>query len=130
MALFAWSDDLSVKNAFIDADHKKLIGMVNDFHDAMQQGRGNDVVGKVLNNLVIYTREHFGREEAEMRRIKYPHYLTHKQEHDKLLHEVAALQDSFHSGKAMLTVTVSKFLRNWLLSHIRQTDQQLGMALA
>ena len=56
MALFAWSDDLSVGNSFIDGDHKKLITMINNFHDAMEQGRGNDVVGKVLNNLVIYTK--------------------------------------------------------------------------
>jgi hemerythrin len=53
----------------------------------MEQGRGNDVVGKVLNNLVIYTKEHFGREEAEMQRIKHSRYLTHKLEHDKLLAE-------------------------------------------
>ena len=129
MALFLWSDELSVNNKFIDDDHKKLITMVNNFHDAMEQGKGNDVIGKVLNNLVIYTKEHFKREETEMQRIKYPRFLTHKQEHDKLIKEVAELQSSFSSGKAMLTITVSKFLRDWLLTHIKQTDKLLAAAL-
>lgn len=129
MALFAWDDDLTVGNRFIDDDHKKLVTMVNSFHDAMEQGRGNDVIGKVLHNLVIYTKEHFSREEAEMQRIKYPKYLAHKLEHDKLIKEVAELQAGFTSGKTMLTMKISKFLRDWLLTHIKQTDQQLAEAL-
>lgn len=129
MALFSWNDELSVGNQFIDDDHKKLVKMVNDFHDAMEQGRGNEVIGKVLRNLVTYTREHFSREESEMQRIKYPRFLAHKQEHDKLMREVAELQSSFESGKAMLSIKVSKFLRDWLLTHIKQTDQQLANAL-
>lgn len=129
MALFAWSDDLSVGNQFIDGDHNKLIKLINDFHNAMEQGRGNDVIGKVLNNLVIYTKEHFKREETEMQRIKYPRYLAHKLEHDKLIKEVAELQASFASGKAMLTLKVAKFLRDWLLTHIKQIDKLLADAL-
>ncbi len=129
MALFSWSDELAVGNKFIDDDHKKLVKLVNDFHDAMEQGRGNDVIGKVLHNLVIYTKEHFAREEAEMQRIKYPKHLAHKQEHDKLIKDVAELQAGFMSGKAMLSIKVSKFLRDWLLTHIQQTDKHLAQAL-
>lgn len=129
MALFTWSDELSVGNRLIDDDHKKLVKMVNDFHDALVEGHGNEVVGKVLHNLVIYTREHFAREEAEMQRIKYARYLAHKEEHDKLLREVAELQGSFQSGRAMLSIKVSKFLRDWLQTHIKQTDQQLADAM-
>jgi hemerythrin len=129
MALFVWSDDLSVGNKYIDDDHKKLVKLVNDFHEAMEQGRGNDVIGKVLNNLIIYTKEHFGREESEMQRIKYSRYLAHKLEHDKLIKEVAELQSNFANGKAMLSIKVSKFLRDWLLNHIQQTDRLLAQAI-
>ena len=129
MALFAWSDDLSVGNTFIDEDHKKLVAMVNSFHDAMDQGRGSEVIGKVLRNLVIYTQEHFGSEEAEMQRISYPRYSVHKAEHDKLIREVTALQSGFAKGNTMLSVKISIFLRDWLLNHIKQTDQLLAAAL-
>jgi hemerythrin-like metal-binding protein len=129
MTFFAWSNDLSVGNAFIDADHRKLVAMVNSFHDAMEQGRGSEVVGKVLNNLLTYTLVHFGREETEMQRIKYPKYLAHKMEHDKLIAEVTQLHSAFASGNTLLTVKLSSFLRDWLLTHIKQTDQLLAAAL-
>ena len=129
MALFSWSDELSVGNQFIDSDHKKLIKLVNDFHDAMVQGRGNEVIGKVLNNLIIYTKEHFQREQDEMQRIKYQQHLAHKLEHDKLIKDVLELQQSFTGGTAMLSIKVSKFLRDWLLTHILQTDKLLAEAL-
>ena len=129
MALFTWSDDLAVGNDFIDSDHKKLIKLVNDFHDAMEQGRGNDVIGKVLNNLIIYTKQHFGREETEMQRIQYSRSLAHKQEHVKLIKEVTDLQNDFNNGKAMLTLKVSKFLKDWLVTHIKQTDKLFAEAI-
>jgi hemerythrin-like metal-binding protein len=129
MALFTWNEQLSVGNGFIDGDHKKLIKLVNDFHDAMEQGRGNDVIGKVLNNLIIYTREHFTREEVEMQRIRYSRYLAHKQEHDKLIREVLDLQANFANGTVMLSIKVSKFLREWLVNHIQKTDKILAEAL-
>ena len=129
MALFSWSDDLELGNPMIDADHKKLIAMVNAFHDAMALGKGHEAIGRVLDNLVTYTKEHFKREEAEMQRIKYAKSIAHKLEHDKLIKDVAELQNSFSSGKTLMTITVSKFLRDWLLTHIKQTDKQLAAAL-
>ena len=44
--------------------------------------------------------------------------MAHKLEHDKLIDEIAQLQASFASGKSMLTIKISKFLRDWLLTHI------------
>lgn len=129
MSLFAWDDSLSVGHGFIDNDHKKLVTMVNSFHEAMEQGRGNEVIGKVLNNLAIYTKEHFAREEAEMQRIKYPKYQLHKLEHEKLLKQVTGLQADFTGGRVMMTMEISKFLRDWLVTHIQQTDRQLALAL-
>jgi hemerythrin-like metal-binding protein len=128
MALFVWDNSMSVGNEFIDSDHKKLIQVINAFHDAMEEGRGNEVVGKVLNNLIIYTREHFAREEAEMQRIGYPRFLKHRAEHTKLLAEV----DALHAGlmtQQMVTLKVSKFLKAWLIDHIQQNDKLLATSL-
>jgi len=130
VAFFTWSDELSVGNAFIDADHKKLVDMVNKFHDAMSQGKGGAVVGIVLDNLIVYTREHFHREEVAMEKIGYPLFAEHKREHDKLIQEVQDLHASLAAGKTMLTIKVAKFLKDWLTVHIKETDQLLSKALA
>lgn len=59
MALMSWSDNLSVNIKEIDEQHKKLVGMVNDLHDAMKMGKGNDVTGKILTGLIQYVGTHF-----------------------------------------------------------------------
>lgn len=129
MDTFTWTNDLMVGNAAIDDDHRRLVKMVNDLYAAMQRGQGNEVVGKVIHNLALYTQQHFGREEAEMQRIGYKFYAQHKQEHDKLLGEVAQLQKSFASGKVMVTVAVARFLSDWLVNHIKLSDKQLAAAI-
>ncbi|MES2297800.1 MAG: bacteriohemerythrin [Pseudomonadota bacterium] len=129
MSLFIWSDDLSVGSEFIDHDHKKLIKLVNDFHDALEQGRGNEVIGKVLRNLIIYTRDHFAREEDEMKRIAYPRMSNHVREHEQLLAQVDQLERNFEAGSAMLSIKVSRFLRDWLVDHIHKTDRLFADAI-
>ncbi len=129
-AFFDWSDELSLGNNFIDNDHKKLIQMINNFHNAMQEGRGDDVISKVLNNLFIYTREHFKREEDEMSRIKYPMIIEHRKKHEQLLKQVDDLQNDFNNGKMMHTTKVAKFLKDWLYNHILQNDKLLAEAIS
>jgi len=129
MAYFSWSNDLSVGNTFIDNDHRKLVDMVNALYEALSDGRAKDVMGKVLNNLIIYTKEHFKREEVEMERIKYPKYLAHKLEHDKLIREVEQLKKSFDGGAPINAIQVGKMLSDWLKTHIMQVDTQLAAAL-
>ena len=129
MAYFSWTNDLVTGNTFIDNDHRKLVDMVNALYDALADGRAKDVMGKVLNNLIIYTKEHFAREEAEMQRIKYQKYLAHKLEHDKLIKEAEQLKSAFESGATINPVQVGKMLSDWLKTHIMQIDTQLAVAL-
>lgn len=128
MAYFNWTDDLAVGNQFIDHDHQKLFDMVNRLHALMQEGKAKDVIGKVLNNLIAYTRDHFKREEDLMKQMRYDGYFDHKQEHEKLLKEVLDLQVKFDSGSATLSIQVLHFLRDWLLHHIGESDQALAKA--
>lgn len=129
MSYMTWSDDLAVGNAFIDSDHRKLIGLINDLHDATAEGKGTEVLGVTLSNLIKYAAAHFRREEDEMARIGYSGAIAHRQEHEKLVREVLSLQQKFNDGNAMLTVNVSKFLKDWLVNHIMKTDITFSKAI-
>lgn len=129
MGYFSWSADLSVGSTFIDNDHRKLIGLVNQLHEAMSLGHGKDIMETVLVELIKYTKEHFKREEDHMQKIQYADRVAHKVEHDKLLHEVLELQKKFKDGSVMLTIQVSKFLREWLVNHIMKSDKKLAAAI-
>ncbi|OWW19650.1 bacteriohemerythrin [Noviherbaspirillum denitrificans] len=128
MAYLVWSDDLAVGNNFIDGDHKKLIDMVNRLHTVMAEGKGKDVMDKVLHNLITYTQEHFRREEELMQKMRYEGLADHKAEHEKLLNQVLDLQKKFESGAATLSIQVLHFLRDWLINHIGKSDKELALA--
>jgi hemerythrin-like metal-binding protein len=65
-----------------------------------------------------------------MQRIGYDDYPLHKQEHDVLIRDAVELKDIFTSGMAALSIKVSTFLKDWLLTHIMQTDRLLAQAIA
>jgi hemerythrin-like metal-binding protein len=128
MTYLVWSNDLAVGNTFIDNDHQKLIDMVNRLHALMQEGKGKEVLDKVLGNLITYTREHFRREEDLMRKMQFHGFSAHQQEHEKLLQQVMELQRKFESGAATLSLQVLHFLRDWLINHIGKSDRELAIA--
>lgn len=124
MAFVQWDQKLSVGIAQIDMQHKKLVSMINEMYQAMSEGKGNDVVGKVVNDLIAYTRTHFATEEKLMQTNGYPDFNAHKALHDQLTKQVVQIQDDFKAGKVALSTKVAAFLKDWLVKHIMGTDQK------
>ena len=126
MALIAWNDKLSVQVRQFDDEHKKLIVMVNQLHDAMKEGKGKQVIGDVLNGLINYTKNHFAAEEQLMKAHGYPEYEKHKKEHNQLTLTVLDLQKGYAAGNAPLSQSVMNFLKDWLTNHIQGVDKGYG----
>ena len=82
MALIAWSDKYNVQIKEIDNQHKVLVGMINDLHDAMKQAKSKEISLEIINKMAEYTKFHFSTEEKYMRRFAYPDYPGHKHEHE------------------------------------------------
>jgi hemerythrin len=128
MALIAWNDTYSVKVKEMDEQHKKLIDMINQLHDAMKVGKGKEVVGKVLTSLTDYTRRHFTSEENLMKIHGYPGYEDQKKAHDQLVGQVVDMQNKFSEGGVQSQQVVT-FLKDWLIRHIQGMDQKYGAHL-
>jgi hemerythrin len=129
MPLITWNNTLSVNVQEIDSQHKRLVELVNQLHDAMSQGKGREVMGATLAGLIDYTRTHFAAEERLMTAHAYPGYGRHKAEHDALTKQVVDLQGQYQAGQPVLTIEVMNFLKDWLSKHILEVDKQLGAYL-
>lgn len=125
MSYFVWGNDLKIDNGPLDADHRKLVDLVNELHTATSQGSGQVVVGKILDSLISYTQEHFDREERQMELHHFPKLAAHKQQHAEMMKEVARLKDEFDVGSITVASKVSAMLRDWLSLHIRRSDKEL-----
>jgi hemerythrin-like metal-binding protein len=123
MAFFNWSDSLSVGVKASDDDHKKLIDMLNRLYEGMKNGQGKEVVGKVLHDLIRYTKFHFAREEEFFAKTGYP-ALEHKREHAELVKQAEELQSRHKSGECALSIATLDFLKDWLIIHIQGTDKK------
>jgi len=110
----------------IDAQHKRLVEMVNEFHRAMRTGAAADVMKKLLRELISYTANHFALEEKYMKKYNFSGYNEHKQAHEKLVAQVLELQKTVESGKSVITIDVMNFLKDWLINHIKGMDKKYG----
>jgi hemerythrin len=124
MALIEWNNSLSVDIREIDEQHRTLVGFLNSLFDAMKAGKGKDVLGKVLSDLVKYTVFHFATEEKYFKTYAYPDFVKHKQEHEYLTKKAADLKGKFDRGEAVITVEVMQFLKDWLNGHILGADKK------
>lgn len=129
MAQFSWTDDLYTGSSLIDGDHRRLIVLVNALFETMESGQTSERMSKAMNDLIAYTEEHFGREEAQMERIQYVAALAHKSEHSKLIKQIAELRDMLDAGGRINVPAVCAFLGEWLRDHILTTDMKLAAAL-
>jgi hemerythrin len=121
--LITWSDRYSVGIGRVDAEHRKLVDLINELHSAIVEGKQTTVISRVLNGLAAYTLFHFAGEETLMKIYHYPGYPQHKAEHDKLADEVKKLQTDLRGGK-QVTRQVMSFLQNWLIGHIVGMDKK------
>ena len=129
MAQFSWTEDLYTGNSLIDGDHRNLVTLVNALFEAMEGAQANDAMRKAMNDLIAYTKEHFGREEAEMERIRYVASLAHSSEHANLVGQIVELKAMLDSGGRINVPAVSDFLGEWLRKHIVTADRKLAAAL-
>ncbi len=123
-SMFEWNTKYSVGISSIDAQHQNLFRMAAELHAAMTAGQGKPACAKILDRLVQYTASHFAHEERLMRLHAYPAFDAHKAEHDALTKQVLQFQAEFTAGRAAVTVQLLQFLKNWLVQHIKASDQQ------
>ncbi len=119
-----WGPDFETGLKSIDEQHRKLVDMVNTLYDAMQQKKGKEVLGRLLDELIDYTVYHFGTEEEYFKRCDYPEAASHKKIHEGLASKVMDFKEKFQKGEAMLSYDLMNFLKNWLANHICVTDKE------
>ena len=126
MALIQWDDSLSVKVVEIDRQHQQLIEMINDLNDAMRQGKGKAVLGKIINGLVNYATTHFITEEKYFDKFGYPEADSHIKAHTDFVKKVSEFKDEFEKGNITLSIQIMDFLSDWLQKHIKGLDAKFG----
>ena len=122
--MFEWKSQYSVQIPSIDGQHQNLFRTAEELYAAMSAGQGKPALARILDRLVQYTKVHFAHEERLMSLHRYPAMPEHVAEHRALTQQVMDFQADFEGGRALMTVQVLQFLKNWLKHHIAESDQK------
>ena len=126
LAMMTWSDDMSIGNPEVDAQHQALLVLVNDTEAAVAAGAGHDEAAKALQRLCDYVVEQFATEEALMDPDAYPEYDRHMAEHMECTNLALDFLQSMNEGKDVDLPAFLEFASKWIEDHILGTDQTLG----
>jgi hemerythrin len=129
MPLFIWTDALATGNSFMDDEHHLLVERVDAVLEAIAKGRASAVLGSAINDLVVYTRAHFGQEEVQMLRINFAGLDAHREDHASLLKQLDALKQELDAGRQISAMDLYNFLTRWVKNHIVNVDTKLAAAL-
>jgi hemerythrin-like metal-binding protein len=124
MSIIKWRDHYSVGVEQFDEEHLILVEMVNELFVMVRDKKGPKELDQPLGKLIQYTHDHFAAEEKALEKINYPQLEEHRQEHDKLKQEVAAFHERVKQGDATVVTEFYRFLRDWLVDHIVESDKQ------
>jgi hemerythrin-like metal-binding protein len=130
--VYEWSSQLEVGVDTIDAQHRELFRAIN----SLLQGEGDkaaapEEIPGVIAFLEDYVVNHFGMEEVYMRRLTYPGYPVHKNEHVAFISRFYDIRDEFDAdgGNPEIADRLAHFLGDWLINHIGKVDKALGQFL-
>ena len=123
MNLFAWQESFSVKVPSLDAQHQRLLSILNAMNDAVVKGKEETVVRAILDDLVNYAAEHFHHEEKLMRLADYSGREEHKAEHKRLLSQLQLLREDVSRGATKLSPAIMGLLGDWLRHHLESSDR-------
>jgi hemerythrin len=107
----------------MDRQHRRLVEILNQLHEAMHQGAPKSMLERTISDMVAYTRLHFMSEEKLMRSSGYPALSAHLIEHQVLSRKVADFERDLLAGRVALSIPLLNFLKNWLSEHILKADR-------
>jgi len=126
-----WLKSMSVGNAFLDADHRRLLAMIEEVEEAMR-AKDSAQFSLKLKSFEQAVRIHFRNEELIARTIGHP-FEQHMEEHQYVLNELQQMETELIDMHGRWSESASThyfiFLSNWANEHIREDDMLMKPTL-
>lgn len=127
---YVWLDAYAIGDAEIDAQHRRIVDILNLLHDLLHSDAvGDDFAAglrEVFAELHAYIALHFEFEEARLAEAGYPtaELAAHRAEHAALGRRVRDFENALAGGDAETIAGVLPFLYgDWLIAHICGADR-------
>ena len=130
MKWITWEDKLTTGHAGMDHAHKKLVDLINQLADGMENNKPKEFCSNTLEQFIDLTKAHFIAEEHLMDRHRYPEAKEHKVLHATLLKDVLAFKALYDANDTAEFMTLLVILDSWLDRDIMAADKALANFIA
>jgi NNP family nitrate/nitrite transporter-like MFS transporter len=122
--LMTWNEELSVGIEGIDRQHRRLMRLINEVDELVQEHKTYEQLAPVLDELIDYAEGHFSHEERLLEDNDCPDIRKHKKAHGYLLEELLDWKNKAEKLKAEDLEEHMGFLRIWFPGHILGVDKK------
>ncbi|MCB9085933.1 MAG: MFS transporter [Bdellovibrionaceae bacterium] len=122
--LFEWSNKFVIGNEDMDAQHRRLVELINKLDEVIQRGRPLKEFKAVFEDLDQYIQIHFAAEENLMERIAFPKLTSHRQSHAEFMREISQFKKRLSKSEPTAMDELLDFLKTWLTGHIMVRDKE------
>jgi hemerythrin len=129
MPVIEWVEALSVHVDEIDEQHRGIIEIINDLHDALLNSRTSELDSaraRALDTMEERVSSHFATEETFMAGIDYPDLNGHREKHSAFLKLLRQHRKDLQEGVILLNSELMKTLANWFVDHELGEDQKFS----
>ncbi|TBW37224.1 bacteriohemerythrin [Siculibacillus lacustris] len=131
MPFFYWNPSFEIGIAAVDAQHRRLVDLVNALAATITDGGKLPQAEALLTDLMRYAGEHFADEERLMIGVALAdaEFDRHCQSHRAFETKVREIARRSDLMQADVAEEVLEFLTTWLVSHILVSDRKIATAL-
>jgi hemerythrin-like metal-binding protein len=123
---------LILGDSLIDRQHSELLDSLRALQALHDRHLSDEKVVDCLTRISHQLHQHFVAEEALMLQANVPNeeFATHKNEHFRILEEMADLHYKIMRGNVSWVVDVQHQLSDWVSEHIKIFDAPIGAYIA
>jgi hemerythrin len=109
----------------IDQQHQALVNMLDRLNAAVKNKESREVIYRIIDEVIEFTRLHFAAEERLMVHSGYADVDFHKEKHRQLMEDVLHLKGKLADlGEEMFTDWFNHWPFTRVLAHIQYADKQ------
>ncbi|MDG5799611.1 bacteriohemerythrin [Marinilabiliaceae bacterium ANBcel2] len=122
--MIKWEERYSVDVPHIDKQHQQLFSTLNNFYEGLRNRESDENMARMIEKLLLYAKEHFATEEKHMQAVGFPGLDNHRKEHQAFIEKAEDFHKKFTSGKLLLSLEVTNFIKEWIHNHILTEDMR------
>jgi len=127
MPYLPWDSSMSVGVEELDEQHRALVAVLNNLHDALMDGTFSQVLAareEALAGLERYVTTHFAAEERYQQRIGYPELAAHRKLHEDFTRQVSGYRGAARRGEQVLSSELVRTMLRWVHDHLMDEDSK------